>query len=121
MKDANEIGSVVKALPETPGIYKYINDKDEVIYVGKAKNLKKRVSSYFVKNHQSYKTSLLVKKIARIEYVVVDSESDALLLENVLIKKLQPKYNVMLKDDKTYPWLIIKKSAFQECFILDKR
>jgi excinuclease ABC subunit C len=93
-----------------------LNENDEVIYVGKAKNLKKRVSSYFVKNHQSYKTSLLVKKIYKIEYVVVDTESDALLLENILIKKLQPKYNVLLKDDKTYPWLIIKNERFPRVF-----
>ena len=116
MKDTNDINSVVRALPETPGIYKYLNNDGEVIYVGKAKNLKKRVSSYFVKNHQSYKTNLLVKKIAKIDYVVVDTESDALLLENILIKKLQPKYNVLLKDDKTYPWLIIKNERFPRVF-----
>jgi len=116
VKVSDEISSVVKALPEAPGIYKYLNKAGETIYVGKAKNLKKRVSSYFVKNHQSYKTNLLVKKIAKIEYVVVETESDALLLENILIKKLQPKYNVMLKDDKTYPWLIIKNERFPRVF-----
>jgi len=116
VKETNDISSLVKALPETPGVYKYLDKNNQIIYVGKAKNLKKRVSSYFIKNHQSYKTNLLVKKIVKIEYVVVDSENDALLLENILIKKLQPKYNVMLKDDKTYPWLIIKKEAFPRVF-----
>lgn len=116
MEISDEIKNTVKALPETPGVYKYLDKTDTVIYVGKAKNLKKRVNSYFVKNHQSYKTSLLVKRICKIEYVVVDTENDALLLENILIKKLQPKYNVMLKDDKTYPWLIIKNEQFPRVF-----
>lgn len=115
MKETN-IDDIVKALPQNPGIYKYLDKAGEIIYVGKAKNLKKRVSSYFVKNHQSYKTNLLVKKIAAIEYVVTDTENDALLLENILIKKLQPRYNVMLKDDKTYPWLIIKNEKFPRVF-----
>lgn len=112
MKPENHIEEIVKALPQNPGIYKYLDKNGTVIYVGKAKNLRKRVSSYFVKNHQSYKTNLLVKKIHNIEFVVVDSENDALLLENILIKKLQPRYNVMLKDDKTYPWLCIKNEKF---------
>ncbi len=116
MKNVNDIISIVKALPETPGVYKYIDKFDKVIYVGKAKNLKKRVNSYFNKNHNSFKTNLLVKKIVKIEYVVVDTENDALLLENVLIKKLQPRYNVLLKDDKTYPWLIIKNERFPRVF-----
>jgi excinuclease ABC subunit C len=113
---AKNIEDIVKALPQNPGIYKYLDKNDIVIYVGKAKNLRKRVNSYFVKNHQSYKTNLLVNKICNIEYVVVDSEGDALLLENVLIKKLQPKYNVLLKDDKTYPWLCIKNERFPRVF-----
>ncbi len=112
MKTESHIEEIVKALPQNPGIYKYLDKNGTVIYVGKAKNLRKRVSSYFVKNHQSYKTNLLVKKINNIEFVVVDSENDALLLENILIKKLQPRYNVMLKDDKTYPWLCIKNEKF---------
>jgi excinuclease ABC subunit C len=112
VKAESHIEEIVKALPPNPGIYKYLDKSGNIIYVGKARNLRKRVSSYFVKNHQSYKTSLLVKKIHNIEFVVVDSENDALLLENILIKKIQPKYNVMLKDDKTYPWLCIKKEKF---------
>jgi len=112
VKIEDHIENLVRALPHNPGIYKYLDKSGKVIYVGKARNLKKRVTSYFVKNHQSYKTSLLVKNIHNIEYVVVDSENDALLLENILIKKLQPKYNVLLKDDKTYPWLCIKNERF---------
>jgi len=112
VKFEDHIENLVRALPHNPGIYKYLDKSGKVIYVGKARNLKKRVTSYFVKNHQSYKTSLLVKNIHNIEYVVVDSENDALLLENILIKKLQPKYNVLLKDDKTYPWLCIKNERF---------
>lgn len=116
MKTETHILEIVKALPQNPGIYKYLDKNGTVIYVGKARNLKKRVSSYFVKNHSSFKTNLLVKKIDNIEYVVVDTENDALLLENILIKKLQPKYNVLLKDDKTYPWLIIKNENFPRVF-----
>ena len=102
----------VKTLPSSPGVYQYY-DKDEVIlYVGKAKNLKKRVASYFNKNHENGKTRVLVKKIVTIKHIVVDTETDALLLENNLIKKYQPRYNVMLKDDKTYPWICIKKRTF---------
>ncbi len=116
MKNLPDISSIVKTLPETPGVYKYIDKSGNIIYVGKAKNLKKRVSSYFVKKHQSYKTNVLVNKINKIEYVVVENENDALLLENILIKELQPKYNVMLKDDKTYPWIIIKNENFPRVF-----
>ncbi|WP_271407056.1 excinuclease ABC subunit UvrC [Tenacibaculum soleae] len=106
----------IKTLPNSPGVYQYF-DKDEVIiYVGKAKNLKKRVSSYFTKNHENGKTRILVKKIVRIEHVVVDTETDALLLENNLIKKYKPRYNVLLKDDKSYPWICIKKERFPRVF-----
>jgi excinuclease ABC subunit C len=111
-----ELLEKIKTLPDNPGIYKYLDKSGKVIYVGKAKNIKKRVNSYFVKNHSTFKLHLLVKKIANVEYIVVDTESDALLLENVLIKKLQPKYNVMLKDDKTYPWLCIKNERFPRVF-----
>lgn len=110
------IDEIVKALPQTPGIYKYIDKNGNIIYVGKAKNIKKRVSSYFIKNNHSYKTNLLVKNIYDIEFVVVENESDALLLENILIKKIQPKYNVLLKDDKTYPWICIKNEPFPRVF-----
>lgn len=107
----------VKTLPNSPGVYQYFNKDDVIIYVGKAKNLKKRVSSYFTKNHEYGKTRVLVKKIVRIEHIVVDTETDALLLENNLIKKYQPKYNVLLKDDKSYPWICIKKERFPRIFI----
>lgn len=116
MKPENSIELNVKSLPQSPGIYKYLDKSGKIIYVGKAKNLKKRVSSYFVKKHTSYKTNILVKNIRSIEYIVVETENDALLLENTLIKELQPKYNVMLKDDKTYPWLCIKNENFPRVF-----
>tara|TARA_B100000780_G_scaffold188626_1_gene132599 strand:- start:5240 stop:7072 length:1833 start_codon:yes stop_codon:yes gene_type:complete len=99
-------------LPDLPGVYQFFNESNKIIYIGKAKNLKKRVSSYFQKNLGSQKTKNLVKNIAEIKHVVVSSESDALLLENSLIKKYQPKYNILLRDDKTYPWICIKKERF---------
>ena len=107
----------IKTLPNSPGVYQYFDANDLIIYVGKAKNLKKRVSSYFTKNHENGKTRVLVKKIVSIKHIVVDTETDALLLENNLIKKYQPKYNVMLKDDKTYPWICIKKERFPRVFL----
>ena len=107
----------IKTLPNSPGVYQYY-DKDQVIlYVGKAKNLKKRVASYFTKTHDNGKTRVLVKKIVSIKHIVVDTEADALLLENNLIKKYQPRYNIMLKDDKTYPWICIKKERFPRIFL----
>jgi excinuclease ABC subunit C len=106
----------LKTLPNLPGVYQYYDANDTIIYVGKAKNLKKRVSSYFTKNHDYGKTRVLVKKIANIKHIVVDTETDALLLENNLIKKYQPRYNVMLKDDKSYPWICIKKERFPRVF-----
>ena len=111
------IAQCLKTLPLAPGVYQFFDTKDEILYVGKAKKLKKRVSSYFHKDHSDYaKTRVLVKKIERIEYILVESEVDALLLENNLIKKLQPRYNVLLKDDKTYPWICIKKERFPRIF-----
>ena len=101
-----------KTLPTDPGVYQFFGKEDKVIYIGKAKNLKRRVGSYFNKVHDNNKTSILVKKIHRMEHIVVPSEVDALLLENSLIKKYRPKYNVLLKDDKTYPWICIKKDPF---------
>lgn len=106
----------LKTLPEKPGVYQYFDKSGTIIYVGKAKNLRRRVTSYFTKNHEQAKTYLLVKKIADIRYIVVDTETDALLLENNLIKKYQPKYNIQLKDDKTYPWICIKKEPFPRVF-----
>ena len=107
----------LKTLPESPGVYQYYNIDDKIIYVGKAKNLKKRVASYFTKNHDSGKTKVLVKNIVRIKHIVVNTETDALLLENNLIKKYKPKYNVLLKDDKSYPWICIKKERFPRIFM----
>ena len=101
-----------KTLPTDPGVYQFFGKEDKVIYIGKAKNLKRRVGSYFNKVHDNNKTSILVKKIHRMEHIVVPSEVDALLLENSLIKKYRPKYNILLKDDKTYPWICIKKDPF---------
>jgi excinuclease ABC subunit C len=103
-------------LPEQPGVYQYFDADGTIIYVGKAKNLKKRVSSYFNKFHDNGKTRVLVKKIASIRHIVVETETDALLLENNLIKKHQPRYNVLLKDDKSYPWICIKNERFPRVF-----
>ena len=110
----------LKSLPEVSGVYQYYDKSDRIIYVGKAKNLKKRVSSYFNKVHEYKKTNVLVKNIVRIEHIVVDTEMDALLLEKNLIKKHQPRYNVLLKDDKTYPWICIKKEPFPRVFYTRK-
>ena len=107
----------IKSLPNSPGVYQYYDRDDKILYVGKAKNLKKRVSSYFTKTHDSGKTRVLVSKIVRIDHIVVSTETDALLLENNLIKKYQPRYNVLLKDDKSYPWICIKKESFPRVFM----
>ena len=106
----------LKTLPDNPGIYQYYDDAGKLLYVGKAKNLKKRILSYFNKNHEHGKTRMLVKKIAEVRHIIVATETDALLLENNLIKKYQPKYNVMLKDDKSYPWICIKNERFPRVF-----
>ena len=104
-------------LPDSPGVYQYFNANNEIIYIGKAKNIKKRVSSYFNRDHyENNKLKVLVKNIDRIEYIVVRTESEALLLENNLIKKYRPRYNVLLKDDKTFPWICIKKERFPRVF-----
>jgi len=116
-EDKNEILQIlISSLPELPGVYQYYDSDAKLIYVGKAKNLKKRVSSYFTKNHDSGKTRILVSKIANIQHIVVETESDALLLENNLIKKYQPRYNVLLKDDKTFPWICVKNERFPRIF-----
>ncbi len=113
MPKSEQIANTIKALPSSPGVYQYFDKNDVVIYVGKAKSLKNRVSSYFNTNAQhNAKTRVLVKKIVRIKTIKVPTEMDALLLENTLIKKLQPKFNIQLKDDKTYPWVCIKKEPF---------
>ena len=113
---SEEIQLKLKTIPDQPGVYQYFDEAGKIIYVGKAKNLKKRISSYFVKTHDNAKTRILVRNIRDIKYIVVDTELDALLLENNLIKKYQPKYNIQLKDDKTYPWICIKKEHFPRVF-----
>ena len=118
MKESN-LHIQSKSLPELPGVYQFYDD-DKIIYIGKAKNLKKRVSSYFTKNHDSKKTRLLVKNIKKIEKIIVNTEMDALLLENNLIKKYQPKYNILLKDDKSYPWICIVKEPVPDIFYTRK-
>ncbi|OWP84412.1 excinuclease ABC subunit C [Flavobacterium davisii] len=106
----------IQTLPDQPGVYQYFDKEGKILYVGKAKNLKKRVSSYFTKTHDTARINVLVKKIVEIKHIVVPTETDALLLENNLIKKLQPRYNINLKDDKTYPWICIKNEAFPRIF-----
>ncbi len=118
MNEAHEaIKKQIKTLPHQPGVYQYFDKDEQIIYVGKAKNLKNRVSSYFtgIQNH-SGKLKVLVKKIVSLKFIVVETELDALLLENNLIKKYQPRYNILLKDDKTYPWICIKNEAFPRVF-----
>lgn len=112
----NYITSLLSTIPESPGCYQYYDAKGTVIYVGKAKNLRKRISSYFQKEHENRKTRVLVKQIYDLRYIVVDSEADALLLENNLIKQYRPRYNVLLKDDKTYPSIVIKNEPFPRIF-----
>lgn len=115
-RNIDELRSLVSVLPDQPGIYQYFDSTGKIIYVGKAKNLKKRVSSYFNKNHDNRKTAMLVRNIADIKHLVVETEQDALLLENNLIKKYQPRYNIRLKDDKTYPWIVVKNEPFPRVF-----
>src|SRR5690606_7902294 len=106
----------IQTLPDSPGVYQYFDKEGKLLYVGKAKNLKKRVASYFNKVHDTGRTNVMVRKIVSIKHIVVPTETDALLLENNLIKKLQPRYNIMLRDDKTYPWICIKKEPFPRIF-----
>ncbi|MBN2864304.1 MAG: GIY-YIG nuclease family protein, partial [Bacteroidales bacterium] len=106
---------ILYLLPQKPGVYQFLDTNGRIIYVGKAKNLKKRVASYFTKN-QSGKTAVMLKRAADMKHIVVDNESDALLLENNLIKEHQPRYNILLKDDKTFPWICIKKENFPRVF-----
>lgn len=116
MADLEDLKAKIRVLPNKPGVYQYYDAEGTILYVGKAKDLKKRVASYFNKNLDSGKTRVLVRQIAEIKYIVVGTELDALLLENNLIKKYQPKYNIQLKDDKTYPWICIKKEPFPRIF-----
>ena len=110
------IKSIINTIPKKPGVYHFYDENDNIIYIGKAKDLKRRVSSYFSKNHTRIKTKKLVSKIVDIKCIIVETEIDALLLENNLIKKHQPRYNILLKDDKSYPWICIKKEAFPRVF-----
>lgn len=113
----DRIKSIISTLPDSPGVYQYFDKEGRIIYVGKAKNLKRRVSSYFNKTAQSIKTSTMLKHVADLKYIVVGSEEDALHLENSMIKEYQPRYNVLLKDDKTYPWIVVKKEPFPRIFL----
>ena len=115
-----DIELALKTIPENPGVYQFYDKDDRLLYVGKAKNLKKRVNSYFTKSHDSRRIEVMVKKIVDIKHIVVNSEADALLLENNLIKTRQPRFNVMLRDDKTYPWLCIKNERFPRIFLTRK-
>lgn len=115
--NVDELKLVVNSLPHLPGIYQFFDVAGKIIYIGKAKDLRKRVSSYFTRSNQSGKVRVLVGKIAEIRHTVVNSESDALLLENSLIKKFQPRYNILLKDDKTYPWIVVTQEEFPRVFI----
>ena len=121
MTISDKIKSILKTIPTDPGVYRYYDDKGEIIYVGKAKNLKRRVHSYFNKQQQSRKVSVLVSRIADIRFTVVNSEMEALLLENNFIKQYKPRYNILLKDDKTYPWVCIKNEKFPRVFLTRKK
>ncbi len=114
--DTEKLKKKALSLPQSPGIYQFLDKENKIIYIGKAKNLKNRVSSYFNKNLDRAKTKILVKQISDIKYITVDTETDAFLLENTLIKKHQPKYNIQLKDDKSYPWIVIKNEHFPRVF-----
>ena len=116
-----DLSQQLKLLPESPGVYQFFDRDEKILYVGKAKNIKKRVQSYFNREFDSFKTKILVNQIIQIKYTIVETEFDALLLENNLIKVYQPKYNILLKDDKTYPWIVIKKEAFPRVFYTRNR
>jgi len=117
---SSEFQKIADSIPKLPGIYKYYSNDNELLYVGKAKNLRKRVSSYFIKTHSNFKTYELVSRINNIEFTIVDSEQDAFFLENSLIKNFQPRYNINLKDDKSYPHIVIKKEPFPRVFLTRK-
>ena len=118
--EKSSISELLKIITNSPGVYKFLDKSNRVIYVGKAKNLKKRVRSYFTGKKSDEKTRSLVSNISDISVVLVDTESDALLLENNLIKKFKPKYNILLKDGKSYPWICIKKERFPRIFLTRK-
>src|SRR5687767_8230284 len=118
---AEQFQHISAGIPKEPGIYKYFDARNELLYVGKAKHLRKRVGSYFTKTLTNYKTHDLVQRIARVEFTIVNSEQDAFLLENSLIKQFQPRFNINLKDDKTYPYIIIKNEPFPRVFLTRKK
>ena len=113
----DELKLKISLLPSSPGVYQYLNREGTVIYVGKAKNLRRRVSSYFNRVHPVVRINLLVRNIWDLKYIVVNSEEEALDLENSLIKEFQPRYNVLLKDDKSYPWICVTKELFPRVFL----
>src|SRR5512145_2805351 len=118
MVEKVNLAILVSKLPRKPGVYQFINGDGEIIYVGKAKNLRNRVSSYFsATDVGNYKLGALLRKINDIKYILVENESDALLLENNLIKEYQPRYNILLKDDKTYPWIVVRKESFPRVYM----
>jgi excinuclease ABC subunit C len=121
MPSNEDFSAILSAIPEKPGCYMYLDETDTIIYVGKAKNLKKRVSSYFTRTIDNPKTQIMIRKIRNIRYLVVETEEDALLLENSLIKKHQPRYNILLKDDKTYPWIVVKDEPFPRVFLTRRK
>ena len=118
---SEQFSQIAHTIPVDPGIYKYFDEQDDLVYVGKAKNLRKRVSSYFTKTFTTYKTYELVQRIRRIEFKIVNSEQDAFLLENSLIKQFQPKFNINLKDDKSYPYIVIKNEPFPRVFLTRRK
>ena len=120
-KKSEELTEKIAILPTTPGVYMYFDSEGTVIYVGKAKNLKRRVSSYFNRTHDSLRTNLLVRAIADMKYIVVPTEQDALNLENSMIKEYKPRYNVLLKDDKSYPWIVVTKEPYPRVFMTRKK
>ena len=118
---SQEFQQIAHTIPHLPGIYKYFDNTNELLYVGKAKDLRKRTSSYFTKTFTNYKTHELVQRIRRVEFTITDTEADAFLLENSLIKQFKPKYNIDLKDDKSFPYIVIKKEPFPRVFLTRNR
>ena len=120
MQEQHPLSPIIKNLPKHPGVYRYYDKDGRLLYIGKAKNLKNRVSSYFINKDHSFRIQLMVRKIYNIEYSIVSTERDALLLENALIKELQPKYNISLKDDKSYPYIKIVNEPFPRIYFTRK-
>jgi excinuclease ABC subunit C len=121
LSNPDDFSTIISTIPDKPGCYMYLDENNKIIYIGKAKNLKKRVSSYFNKTHVDPKTRIMVRKIRDIRYTVVETEEDAYLLENSLIKEYKPRYNILLKDDKTYPWIVVKNEPFPRVFLTRKK